>query len=87
MAGIGKTTIARTIVEQDEDIWVASFFFSRDDTQASDPLLIFPTLAYQLASLHLKIMPIIARMVQANADCMTHPLSKQVSEFIVDPFK
>ena len=35
MAGIGKTTIARTIVDQDDDeIWVATFFFSRDDAQA-----------------------------------------------------
>ena len=87
MAGIGKTTITRTIVEQKEDIWIASFFFSRDNTEASNPLFVFPTLAYQLASRHRQLMPKIAKMIQANADCTNHPLSKQVSEFIVDPLK
>ena len=54
MAGIGKTTIARTIVEQKEDIWIASFFFSRDNTEASNPLLVFPTL-------HTNLLPAILK--------------------------
>ena len=85
MAGIGKTTIARTIVEQDKEIWVASFFFSRDDAQASDYLLVFPTLAHQLASRHRKVMTALAEMIRVNADCTTYPLNKQFNEFIAGP--
>ena len=87
MAGIGKTTIARTIVEQDDEIWVATFFFSRDDEQASDHLLVFPTLAHQLAFRDRKVLKTLAEMIRVNADCTAHPLNKQFSELIVDPLK
>ena len=87
MAGIGKTTIARTVVEQDEDIWVASFFFSRDDDQASGSLVVFPTLAYQLARKHPRIVHALAEMIKDNRDCAAYPLNKQFSAFIADPLK
>ena len=85
MAGIGKTTIARTIVDQDDKIWVATFFFSRDDTQASDNLLVFPTLAHQLAFRDRTVLKTLAEMVRVNPDCATYPINKQFNEFIVGP--
>ena len=85
MAGIGKTTIARTIVEQDNEIWIASFFFSRGDEHASDHLLVFPTLAHQLAFRNRKILNAIAEMMKVNADCTTYPLNRQFNEFIAGP--
>ena len=53
MAGIGKTTIARTIVDEmreNKKILLASFFFSKDDEHARDYLRVFPTLATSLLS-------------------------------------
>ena len=88
MAGVGKTTIARTVVEKiKRDVWVASFFFSRDDADASDSLLVFPTIAHQLASHHHSIRTALAEMIRENADCAAHPLNKQFIEFIIGPLK
>ncbi|EMD36695.1 hypothetical protein CERSUDRAFT_24695, partial [Gelatoporia subvermispora B] len=50
-AGAGKSSIARAICEalaEDGHIG-ASFFFRRGDPQCSDPYLVIPTIAYQLA--------------------------------------
>ncbi|KAF9514788.1 hypothetical protein BS47DRAFT_1361503 [Hydnum rufescens UP504] len=51
LAGIGKSTIAKTVAERvDENgILGGSFFFSRSDARLRDPNLVFPTLAFQLA--------------------------------------
>ena len=90
MAGIGKTTISRTIVEknkENESILLASFFFSRDYAQASDSLLVFPTLALQLARKHPKATQTLVEMIEENPDCASHPLSKQFNEFIINPLK
>ena len=43
MAGIGKTMIVRMIVEQNKETCIASFFFSRDDVQASNSQLVLPS--------------------------------------------
>ena len=85
MAGIGKTTIARTILEQGDEIWVASFFFSRDDAQTSEHFLVFPTLAHQLAFRDRKVLNALAEKIQANPDCTAYPLSRQFNEFIAGP--
>ena len=87
MAGVGKTTIARTIVERNKDILLASFFFSRDDEHASDHLRVFPTLAYQFARQRSQMMIALANMIQASGDCTAYPLKKQRDEFIVSPLK
>ena len=90
MAGIGKTTIARTIVErnkENEDILLASFFFSRDDAQASDSHLVFPTLTHQIARQNPKMMQILADFIRGNPDCKDYPLKKQFSEILIRPLK
>jgi NACHT domain len=51
LAGIGKSTIAKTVAERAEEkgLLGASFFFSRSDKPLWDPGLVLPTLAFQLA--------------------------------------
>jgi NACHT domain len=51
LAGIGKSTIAKTTAERGEKEGVlgATFFFSRSDEPLRDPGLVLPTLAFQLA--------------------------------------
>ena len=89
MAGTGKTTIARTIVAQVQDTWVASFFFSRHEAETTKSHLVFPTLAYQLASQHSEIMPIIAEIIRQpeNIEYAAHPLEKQFTTLIIEDRK
>jgi hypothetical protein len=51
LAGIGKSTIAKTVADRAEGRGMlgASFFFSRGDEPLRNPQLVFPTLAFQLA--------------------------------------
>ena len=51
MAGIGKTTVAKTVCElaTKKGVLIASFFFSRDSDELSDHRLVLPTIARQLA--------------------------------------
>src|SRR5258708_33497462 len=51
LAGIGKSTIARTVAEDAKrrELLGASFFFSRQETKISDPHIFICTIAYQLA--------------------------------------
>ncbi|EEB94165.1 hypothetical protein MPER_07068, partial [Moniliophthora perniciosa FA553] len=50
-AGAGKSAIAQTVAEtaREENILVASFFFSRADSKRNNPKYIFLSIAYQLA--------------------------------------
>ena len=90
MAGIGKTTIARTIVEEmkeNKKILLASFFFSKDDEHAGDYRRVFPTLAHQLAIQHPQIKIALAEIIKSIGDCLDHPLKRQRDELIVSPLK
>jgi hypothetical protein len=51
LAGIGKSTIAKTVAEraQEKTMLGATFFFSRSDKPLRDPGLVLPMLAFQLA--------------------------------------
>ncbi|KAF9512576.1 hypothetical protein BS47DRAFT_1486132 [Hydnum rufescens UP504] len=51
LAGIGKSTIAKTVADQvqEKGMLGATFFFSRSDKPLRDPGLVLPTLAFQLA--------------------------------------
>src|SRR5260221_8081189 len=51
IAGIGKSTIARTVAEDEgrRKCLGASFFFSHQEKDLSDPKLFIPTIAHQLA--------------------------------------
>jgi len=51
VAGIGKSTVSKTVAERADELYVlgASFFFSRDEESRKTAKSFFPTLAYQLA--------------------------------------
>ncbi|KAF9518938.1 hypothetical protein BS47DRAFT_1388613 [Hydnum rufescens UP504] len=51
LAGIGKSTIAKTVAERTNknSMLGGSFFFSRSEAPLRDPHMVFPTLAFQLA--------------------------------------
>ena len=90
MAGSGKTAIARTIVEkmkENEDVLLASFFFSKDDEHARDHRRVFPTLAYQLAPQRSQIKIALAEIIELVGNCSDHPLAKQSDELILIPLE
>ncbi|KAF9503562.1 hypothetical protein BS47DRAFT_788982 [Hydnum rufescens UP504] len=69
LAGIGKSTIAKTVAERaDEDgILGGSFFFSQSDAPLRDPQLVFPTLAFQLAQSDNEFKNLIGEAIQQDA--------------------
>ena len=70
LAGIGKSTIAKTIAEYAYDCGIlgGSFFFSQDDQQLRDSSLVFPTLAFQLAQSTDIFKSSIGEALQKDAD-------------------
>jgi hypothetical protein len=88
LAGIGKSTIARTIAQfaHDKRVLGASFFFSRTgDSSLRTPDLVFFTLAYQLA----RFSPIIAEEIhsawKATPELVDQPLSEQIVPLLKNP--
>ncbi|KAF9505141.1 hypothetical protein BS47DRAFT_1386036 [Hydnum rufescens UP504] len=69
LAGIGKSTIAKTVAERAEENGMlgASFFFSRSDAPLRDPNLVFPTLAFQLAQSDNEFKNVIGEAIQQDA--------------------
>src|SRR5258707_6108097 len=65
LAGIGKSTIARTVAEdaKNRNLLGASFFFSRQEKELSDADLFIPTIAYQLAESHPKVRPAVIKVL------------------------
>ncbi|KAF9509840.1 hypothetical protein BS47DRAFT_113675 [Hydnum rufescens UP504] len=69
LAGIGKSTIAKTVAERADENGTlgASFFFSRGDARLRDPNLVFATLAFQLAQSDNEFKNIIGEAIQQDA--------------------
>lgn len=87
LAGIGKTTIARTIAS-----WLdakhrlgGSFVFLRTDDQLKDGNLLFPTLALQLSSLYPAYQTRLAEEVESDFSCVTHSPTSQFESLIRRP--
>jgi AAA ATPase domain len=87
LAGIGKSTIAKTVAERAEERGMlgASFFFSRGDKPLSDPLLVFPTIAFQLAHSDVEFKWVIVDAVQEDMTLGTKTLLPQLRELIITP--
>ncbi len=71
LAGIGKSTIAMTIAEwahAEKKILGGSFFFARDVTELSNPALVFPTLAFQLAQFNPRYKRALSDVLQEEKD-------------------
>ena len=90
VAGTGKSTIAQSVAEYcAKKGWLAaSFFFSRDDRERSDPKLVFSTIAHQLGTtFHQPLMPLMQEAVNANPDIWYSDPSNQLQKLIIEPIK
>ncbi|KAG8946436.1 hypothetical protein FRC04_011882 [Tulasnella sp. 424] len=87
MAGIGKSTIAHTIAEQEEKKHRlgASFFFSRDEAGRRNPHLVYPTIAFQLARFDSSLREPIAQALEHDADIGLAIMQKQFEHLIAGP--
>ncbi|KAJ7767761.1 WD40-repeat-containing domain protein [Mycena metata] len=88
-AGTGKTTIAYTIAKKCKDSNVdllgASFFCSRDDTECSDPCIIFPTISYQLGIFNPLFGAEVSKVLSAKPDIIYASVHYQLQELLVKP--
>ena len=89
VAGIGKSTIAKTIAEQAAGINVlgASFFFSRNDDKRKTAKTFFPTIAYQLAYYDKDFAEQINEALLCTPHVVTQMPLKQFLTLIVEPLK
>ncbi|KAG8857829.1 hypothetical protein FRB96_005548 [Tulasnella sp. 330] len=87
LAGIGKSTVAQTVAEHEERLHRlgASFFFSRDEADRRGPLLVFPTVAYQLAQLNSSFRKNIVESIKENPDAAHAVVRTQIKKLIVEP--
>jgi hypothetical protein len=86
-AGTGKTTIAYTVAEvcKRSHVLSASLFCSCDDAECSNPLLIFTTIAYQLAMYNSLFGDQVAEVLRSQPDIGSADLSFQLEELIANP--
>ncbi|KAG8997414.1 hypothetical protein FRB90_012513, partial [Tulasnella sp. 427] len=87
LAGIGKSTIAHTIAAEEEvkHRLGASFFFSRDVADRRNPLLVYPTIAYQLAIFNPDLKKSIVGALEQDPDVGLAVMRKQFQKLIVEP--
>src|SRR5258708_30244752 len=80
LAGIGKSTIARTVAEDAKDLNLlgASFFFSRQEKELSDADLFIPTIAYQLAQSHPEARPAIIKVLRRDSGIFKKKIGPQL---------
>lgn len=89
MAGIGKSTIARTAaVSTDEKKMLgASFFFSRrGNAELRDHTFVIPTLAHQLSYFDPGFRQGLLKTLKANPDIAAQDLPEQI-KLLVEPLK
>ena len=86
IAGIGKSTVARTIAEaiDGQKQLGASFFFSRING-IMDPNSLFSTMALQLSSFNQEIRKEIAGVLEKDPDSGRQLLRLQLQKLIIDP--
>jgi len=89
LAGTGKTTIAQSIAERmfADGRLGASFFCSRDFEDRSNPKLIFPTLAFQLAQQCPKFRSSLIPLLRSNPDVAYESLQSQTQKLLVGPLQ
>jgi len=89
LAGTGKSAIAQTFAETAfaEGKLGASFFCSRDFADRSNPRMIFPTLAFQLACQYLPFRGELLRVLKARLDVGRQSPVSQMEELLVGPLK
>src|SRR5258708_28541961 len=86
LAGIGKSTIARTIAEdaKNRNLLRTSFFFSRQDKGLSNAGLFIPTIAYQLARSYPEARSVIIKVFRHEPDIGKKAFATQFKELIIE---
>ncbi|KAL0575329.1 hypothetical protein V5O48_006645 [Marasmius crinis-equi] len=85
-AGVGKTAVAQTLCEKySESLLAAAHFFSRNDTSRNSMNHFVPTIAYQLASLHLQLADAINTAIRSNPSFMGADWEVQFERLICKP--
>jgi len=89
VAGIGKSTISKTVAERAAEINAlgASFFFSRDEEKRKTAKSFFPAIAFQLAHYEEDFAKRIDAALLRNPNAVAQGLPKQFSTMIVEPLK
>ena len=91
LAGTGKSTIAQTVAERcfANGTLGASFFCSGDASlkNHSDPRLISPTLAFQLAHKYPDFRSSLVPHLRSNPDVAYESLKSQVEKLLVGPLR
>lgn len=89
LAGTGKTTIAYTVAEhcENEGILGASFFCSRDDTDCSNPSMIFNTIVYQLGIFYPPYKEHVSRALQKDPSIVFSSVPRQIDELLLAPLR
>jgi hypothetical protein len=97
LAGTGKSTIAHTVCRQarERGLLGASFFFSRDEADCSNPFLVFTTIAYQLATAtnqdhtatnqYPQFRNALNNILKNDPDVVGLTLEQQLDKLLVDP--
>src|SRR5258708_9054326 len=87
LAGIGKSTIARTVAEaaENRNLLGASFFFSRQEKGLSNADLFIPTIAYQLSRSYPEARSVIIKVFRHEPDIGKKAFVTQVKELIIEP--
>ncbi|KAJ6576198.1 hypothetical protein B0H10DRAFT_942661 [Mycena sp. CBHHK59/15] len=87
LAGIGKSTIAKTIagLADTKGILAGSFFFARGDEKLTDPTVFFPTLAFQVAQLDVALKSSIGQVLESNAQYAYDGIQTQLQKLIIEP--
>ncbi|KAJ3484384.1 hypothetical protein NLI96_g5684 [Meripilus lineatus] len=86
LAGIGKSTIARTIAERayHRGILGGSFFFSRNDNELNNVDRLFSTLAHQLAQFDTAYLKAVASALEQDIDLGYKDTATQFKELFLD---
>src|SRR5258708_2792589 len=89
IAGIGKSTIAHTVAEDEgrRKYLGASFFFSRQEKDLSDAKLFIPTIAHQLAQSYPEVRLGIVQVIQEDPDIVNKSSATQFEQLILTPLR
>src|SRR5258707_14270846 len=89
LAGIGKSTIARTVAEQANDLAlpIATFFFTRHNAALSNAKLFVTSIAFRLAEIFPDFMESICSALKADGDLHEKSLDTQFTALLFQPLR
>src|SRR5258708_2883816 len=88
LAGIGKSTIARTVAEQVNGLVpMASFFFARHNDALSNAKLFVTSIAFRLAEIFPKFMETVGNALKADGTLPSKSLNTQFTYLFFQPLQ